>query len=87
MATYNTERRAACIYDVPSCGTDPLWYCSAECAEHDATYPESPDPYDDADWRDDYTDDDHERVEDYCDYCEREGHTYRSCPRRDDGDS
>lgn len=23
-------------------------------------------------------------IEDYCDYCEREGHTYRSCPKRDD---
>jgi hypothetical protein len=21
---------------------------------------------------------------DYCDYCEREGHTFRSCPARDD---
>lgn len=23
-------------------------------------------------------------VEEYCDYCEEEGHTFRSCPRRDD---
>jgi len=23
-------------------------------------------------------------IEGYCDYCEREGHTFRSCPRRDD---
>lgn len=22
--------------------------------------------------------------EDYCDYCEREGHTFRTCPARDD---
>jgi hypothetical protein len=21
---------------------------------------------------------------DYCDYCEREGHTFSSCPKRDD---
>jgi len=25
-----------------------------------------------------------EHVEDYCDYCERDGHTFRSCPKRDD---
>lgn len=22
--------------------------------------------------------------EDYCDYCEKEGHTFRKCPARDD---
>lgn len=22
--------------------------------------------------------------EDYCDWCETDGHTFRSCPRRDD---
>ncbi len=22
----------------------------------------------------------------YCDYCETEGHTFRSCPKRDDDD-
>lgn len=22
-------------------------------------------------------------VEEYCDFCEREGHTFSSCPRRD----
>jgi hypothetical protein len=26
----------------------------------------------------------HEVREDYCDLCEREGHTFSSCPRRDD---
>lgn len=26
-----------------------------------------------------------ERVEDYCDYCEQSGHTFRTCPKRDDG--
>lgn len=24
--------------------------------------------------------------EDYCDYCEQSGHTFRSCPKRDDED-
>jgi len=23
-------------------------------------------------------------MDDYCDYCEQEGHTFRSCPKRDD---
>jgi hypothetical protein len=23
-------------------------------------------------------------MEGYCDYCEEEGHTFRTCPRRDD---
>lgn len=23
-------------------------------------------------------------VEDYCDFCEHEGHTFSSCPQRDD---
>lgn len=29
-------------------------------------------------------DEDHQWVEDYCDFCEREGHTFRECPDRDD---
>lgn len=29
-------------------------------------------------------DEEHVRAEPYCDYCEREGHTFTSCPRRDD---
>jgi hypothetical protein len=28
-----------------------------------------------------------EWVEEYCDYCEREGHTFRACPARDDVDN
>lgn len=42
------------------------------------------------DWRDDYDDtpDPYDRfleaIEGYCDYCEKTGHTFRSCPRRDD---
>jgi hypothetical protein len=40
------------------------------------------------DWRDAYMQEPDEVLsppEDYCDYCERVGHTFRSCPRRDDG--
>lgn len=25
-------------------------------------------------------------MDEYCDYCEREGHTFSSCPARDDHD-
>lgn len=38
-------------------------------------------------WRDEADERRHavtERVEAYCDFCESEGHTFRSCPRRDD---
>ncbi len=39
------------------------------------------------DWRYEYMAEPDEVLappEDYCDYCERSGHTFRSCPRRDD---
>lgn len=49
-------------------------------------HPWEADPYDDIfdGWSSDYTP---EIAEDYCDYCEREGHTFRTCPRRDDDDT
>lgn len=42
------------------------------------------DPEDD--WRDDYDDEvlDVRPGDAYCDYCEVDGHSFGSCPRRDD---
>lgn len=33
-----------------------------------------------------YDEDDRDEQEPYCDYCEQDGHFFRSCPKRDDAD-